>query len=360
MADVLRLGYVGAGYLAQRVHLPNLAAMQEERAVQLVGLAEVRPKLARTVAARFRIPKIYASHRELAEDPDIDAIALSGHFAGQGEIARELLEAGKDVFMEKPMAVSVAQAERILEAEKRNGVRLMVGYMKRYDAGNALVHELIDGFRKSGELGGLTFIRNHGFCGDWIAGLDTHVDETDEKMPPPPTADLKPGWMPAEWYPKYVGYLQQYTHNVNLLRWFAGAAEPPVIKHVELDAKQGYAGVVVMEVGGVRATLESGWVAYHAWDEHTQVYFDRGWIRTEAPPLLQRNQCASVEVYRSDKGFHQVRHFPLTGWTWSYKEELRHFVECLRTGTPFRSPASDALADVQTFETIYRRFLKLA
>src|SRR5689334_23839210 len=129
----IRLGYVGAGYLAQRVHLPNLTNIE---GIELAALAEVRPKLAALVAKRFGIPAVHADHKALAADATLDGVCLSGHFAGQGEIARELLAAGKHVFMEKPMAVSVAQAERILAAEQKSGKRLMVGYMKRYDAGN--------------------------------------------------------------------------------------------------------------------------------------------------------------------------------------------------------------------------------
>ena len=56
-------------------------------------------------------------------------------FALQGEIAKDLLLSGKHVFMEKPMAVSVEQAQKMVDASKESGKKLMVGYMKRYDAG---------------------------------------------------------------------------------------------------------------------------------------------------------------------------------------------------------------------------------
>ncbi len=348
----LRIGYVGAGYLAQRVHLPNILGIPE---LELAALAEVRPKLGKQVQAAFRIPALHADHRALAADPSIRAVCVSGHFAGQGEIARELLLAGKDVFMEKPMAVSVAQAQAILAAEKTSGKRLMVGYMKRYDAGNVRVKELIDGFRASGELGAVTYVRQHGFCGDWIGGLDTPVISTDEPMPAAPK--IKPDWMPDAFVDRYISYLQQYTHNVNLVRWFLDAGDKVTVQHVDLDAK-GMAGVVILDVNGTRAIIESGWLDYHAWDEHTQVYFTKGWVRTEAPPLLMRNQPASVEVYRkaATGGWATERHLPKDTWTWSYKEELRHFAKSIMTGEPFRSPASDALADVRTLEEIYRKY----
>ncbi len=350
----LKLGYVGAGYLAQRVHLPNLVNLEN---IELVALAEVRPKLAQQVQERFRIPRLHADHLALAKDSSVEAVALSGHFAGQGELAREILLAGKDVFMEKPMAVSVAQADRILAAEKTSGKRLMVGYMKRYDAGNMKVKALIDGYRKTGEMGPVTYVRQHGFCGDWIGGLDTPYIGSDEPVPPVP--DLKPDWMPAAAYDNYVGYLQQYTHNVNLVRWLLDAGDRCTVRHVDLDHAKGYAGVVILDVAGTRTIIESGWVDYHGWDEHTQVYFQHGWVRTAAPPLLLRGVPASVEVYRAGKeGRTETVHLPEPLWAWSYKEEMRHFADCVMSGAPFRSPASDAAVDVRTFEEIYRQYLK--
>ena len=350
----VRVGYVGCGFMAQKVHLPNLLSLPQ---CELLALAEVRPELGRRVQQKLGIPRLYPSHRELTEDGDVQAVAVSGHFAGQGEIAIDLLAAGKDVFMEKPMAVSVEQAERILTAQRKSGRRLMVAYMKRYDKGNVLVKELVDKFRQSGELGKVQYVRNHGFCGDWVAGLDAPMEQTDEPYPPAPT--VRPAWLPERFFAGYVGYLQQYTHNLNLVRWLLDAGQDVKVKAVDLDAADGYTGVVLLEVAGVRAVIESGGIAYHGWEEHTQVYFRRGWVRSAAPPLLLRNAPATVEVYRTGEDGVSTRCdvFPAGGWSWSFKEEMRHLLDCLIDGSAFRSPAEDALCDVRTLEEIYRQFV---
>ena len=92
----------------------------------------------------------------MAADSEIEAVAVSADFALQGEIAKDLLSAGKCVFMEKPMAVSVKQAESLLETAKSTNTKLMVGYMKRYDAGNELVKLNVAQFRQTKELGHIT------------------------------------------------------------------------------------------------------------------------------------------------------------------------------------------------------------
>ena len=120
-------------------------------------MAERRSKLARAVASRFAIGKVYQDHLELAADPEIDAVAVSVNYAQQGEIAADLLKAGKHVFMEKPLAVSSVQAERILDAAASGNARLMVAYMKRFDPGNILARAIYSGM-------GYKMERKAGFC----------------------------------------------------------------------------------------------------------------------------------------------------------------------------------------------------
>lgn len=348
----LRLGYVGCGFMAQKVHIPNFVSIPE---CELVALAEIRSELGEKVRARYRIPRLYANHQELAADPDIEAVAVSASFAVQGQIARDLLLAGKHVFMEKPMAVSLEQAQEIVAAARSAGTKLMVGYMKRYDAGNELVKELIDAFRQTGELGEIVYARNHGYCGDWICGLDTPMETTSEPMPEAPPPSL-PGWLPARFANRYLGYLQQYTHNINLLRFFLGAGDHVRVRTVDLD-DDGYTGVVILDMNGVRATLESGRLSYYAWDEHTQVYFEDGWVRTWAPPLLLKNLPARLEVYRGGDVQTFSHPLPQDRWSWSFKREAKAFVRAVLQDQPVRSSGRDTLTDVRLFEEIYKTYL---
>ena len=348
----IHLGYVGCGFMAQKVHLPNFLATP---GCQVVALAEVRQDLGRTVQVRLGIPRLYADHTALLADPELDAIAVSGGFMAQGEIARDALLAGKDVFMEKPMAISVAQADRILAAARQSGKRLMVGYMKRHDAGNELAKAEIGRLRAGGELGRATFARSHDFAGDWINGLDTPMDRTDEPMPDMPVAG--PEWLPPQFVQPYVNYINEYTHNVNLLRWLLDAGDNVTVRAVDLD-DDCYTGVVVFGMAGVRATLETGDISHYRYDDHTQVYFQHGWVRLGMPPLLLKQVPAEVEIYRAGEEQSFTRRVPQPAWSWSYKREAERFVHCLRTGEPFRSPGEDTRTDVRLFEDIFRLYLQ--
>jgi len=349
--EKVRLGYVGAGFVAQAVHLPNFTALPD---CEVTALAELRPQLAQKVAQRFGIPRMYSTHSELLLDPDIDAIAVSAHFVHQAQVAEDALRTGKPVFMEKPMALTVERAERILQAAREGGGRLMVAYMKRYDAGNELAKQLVDGYRQSEELGKLFYIRARCFTGNWTAGNSGTYVTTDE--PYPPATPEAPTWLPERYRDAYISYLQVYCHNVNLLRWLLNCRDDWEVAAVDLD-EDAFTGVAVIHMGGVRVCLETGGLAAHQWDEDTQAYFQRGWVKATSPSLLLRNACAEVEEYRAGEQPEYRRLFPKEGWSWAFQREVAHFIHCVRTGEPFRSSGEDALQDVRVFEAIYRKWL---
>jgi len=356
----LRIGYVGCGGLAQLVHLPNIVAASGR--CELSAIAEVRPRLARQVADHYRIPRVYASHHELGADPDIDAVVVSAHWATQGDIAADLLMAGKDVLMEKPMAASSAQGERVVEAARTSGRRLMVAYMKRFDAGNVLLKDSITKYRANGAIGRLRYVRNQAILGDWMAGLDTPFFTTDE--PYPAVTDHWPDWLPVASRQHYFGYVQQLTHNVNFLRWLLDAKAGGVsVRAVELDAADGYSGVVLFNIDGVTVSMESGSMRCPEWNERTSVFFEHGSIESRMFTLLLKNVPSTVEIYAAENpkgGSSRTELFPVDGRTWAYRNELDHFIDCVQSGAPFKSAAEDALEDVRVLESIYRRHVQKA
>jgi predicted dehydrogenase len=356
--DPVRFAYVGCGFVAQTIHIPNFISLP---GCKFLGVAEVRTDLGKEVARRYGIPKVYKSHEEIAADPEIEAVGVSGPYSLQGKIAEELLRAGKHVFMEKPMAVSTKRGESIVQTVKSGKARLMVGYMKRYDSGNLLLKKHLDAWRASGECGRIVFARNHGFGGDWVYSKDPNVPFLTDPSPQPPAPDECPHWLPEKFRNSYLGYLQQWTHNINLLRFFLGddGGKTRVVQTL-LDA-DGMTGVTVFDINGTRAVVESGYTKFHGWDEHTQIYFDGGWLKTGAPPLMAKEVPASVEIYRAGKdGAAPSLAQEFAAPTWSYREEAKHFLDCVRTGEPFRSSAEDTLHDVRLFEDIYRQFVATA
>lgn len=351
------IGYIGCGFLAQKVHIPNIVGLDE---LELVAIAEPRGDLLEQVGRRYGVRRTYTSHLELIADPEIEAVMISGHYSGQGELAIDALTAGKHVLLEKPMATSLEQADRILAAEAGNeaGARLMVAYMKRYDPGYRLLRSLLDDASLRRELGDAILIRYHNLDGgEWLGGLDTPLAASE--LPLPIAATAYPDWLEASRRERYVLYLQQYTHNINLIRWLFGVADRIRVRHVDLDDDD-YTGVVIFDVDGRRAVLETGVAESNTWDDELQIFFERGWLKATATPLLLRNQPVTVQLSRLGADAGEVRALTPREWLWCYREEVRHFATALRTGEAFESSGSDTRTDVRIFEDIFRHRQHLA
>ena len=121
--EKVRLGYIGCGFMAQKVPHPEI--LQAFLTVNSSGLQKCDPNSVKKVQSRFGIPHLYRDHEQLAQNADIEAVAVSprtSHY--RVEIAKDLLLAGKHVFMEKPMAVSTEQAEAIVAASRKSGKKV--------------------------------------------------------------------------------------------------------------------------------------------------------------------------------------------------------------------------------------------
>jgi len=340
VVNAIKIGFVGTGFMGQAVHLPNFMACPQ---CQVIALADLKRKQAELVAEHHQIARVYGSHAELAADPDVEACVVIVNEAFNRQIACDLLAAGKHVFIEKPMSRSAQAAQEMVEAARQAGKLLMVGYMKRYDAGVLAAKRLLDELRTSGELGEVTFVRAHCFGGDWICG---HYDiiQTDEKPATlPPTAT--PAWLTAENARNLVTFNNVYTHNVNLLRFLLD--NNLTVLTANLAHEKSW--LVSFDGGGYPVSLEVGSLPAYAWDEQTVIYFERGWLLIETPPPLVRAP-AKVTLYRAGR-VHEIRR-PLAPWSWAFRNEAEHFLECVASGRQPRSSGADSLRDIQIAEEV--------
>ena len=100
---------------------------------------------------RYEIPRAYPSHTALLKDDEVDAVAVTLGHQLHHRLTVDALNAGKHVLVEKPMALSLEQCDDMIEAARRNGVKLMVGQTQHFLGPNRKAKEILD----SGELGPL-------------------------------------------------------------------------------------------------------------------------------------------------------------------------------------------------------------
>jgi predicted dehydrogenase len=144
------VGVAGLGYWGTNL-ARNLDASPH---ADLRWCCDPRPAERERLRERYREARFASDLEELLDDPGLEAVVLATPVPTHAELAARVLEAGKHCFVEKPLAQSVADAERVLEAERASGRTLMVGHVLEYHPALTRLKQIVDG----GELGRIYYI----------------------------------------------------------------------------------------------------------------------------------------------------------------------------------------------------------
>ncbi len=154
----LKLGIVGLGVGASEI----LPAMEQMAEFELVAAADVNPRVLETFRQRYGA-KTYDSIEKLCADPDVEAVWVSTPNKFHAAHSIIAANAGKHVVVEKPMAISLEEAERIIEAADKNKIKLLCGHTQSFGPHIRTMRKII----RSGELGKLCALHVWAYT-DWI------------------------------------------------------------------------------------------------------------------------------------------------------------------------------------------------
>lgn len=147
---MIKIGVIGCGYWGPNL-IRNFHQIDRSEMVMAADLDQDRLKYIESLYPSVRTTTDY---RDIINNPGIDAIAIATPVNTHKKIAIEAMEQGKHVFVEKPMASSVADAEAMIDLSESNGCCLMVGHTFEYTAAVRKIKEIMD----SGELGDIYYI----------------------------------------------------------------------------------------------------------------------------------------------------------------------------------------------------------
>ena len=149
----------------------------------------------------------------------------------------------------------------------------------------------------------------------------------------------------------YDSFINYYVHQLNLIRYFLGE-----------DYRVDYADpsgvlIVMASDSGIPCTLEMAntGVREH-WEEFYKICFENGRISLSLPAPMARQRSGDVLIYRAAPNMKPAFEKPVIKQEWAFREQARHFVECIREGKPTRSPASEAVKDLEVAEEYVRMF----
>ncbi|TVY07690.1 Gfo/Idh/MocA family protein [Paenibacillus cremeus] len=253
MSGKLKIGIIGCGGIANGKHMPSLSKLDQ---VELVAFCDIVTEKAEKAAAQYGAEgaKVYEDYRELLADASIDVVHVCTPNDSHAEISIAALEADKHVMCEKPMAKTAADARRMVEAAKRTGKKLAVGYNNRYRPDSLFMKQICE----DGELGEIYYAKAHAIRRRAVPTWGVFLDE--EKQGGGPLIDIG-------------------THALDLTLWVMNNYEPKVVLGTtfhKLSGKENAAnawgpwdpkkftvedsamGMIVMK-NGATIMLESSW-----------------------------------------------------------------------------------------------------
>ena len=291
----------------------------------IVSITDLNRTLAEDVAARCGIEEVASSAAEVIADPRVEAVLVCASTNFHTEILIAAAEAGKQIFCEKPLDVSLAKIDTVLEAvkkagvNKKTGVKLMVGFNRQFDPNYARVRRAI----VSGEIG------------------TPHIMHIMSRDPaPPPLA-----------YVRVSGgiFLDMTIHDFDMAQFLMGCEPEEIYTQaaVMVDPAIGEAGdvdTVVMLLkfkNGVIATIDNSRKAVYGYDQRVEVFGSGGSISTGNCYPNEAVVSTGAEIRRD-----LPLNFFMERYAQSYANELREFVDCVLEDKPVPVTGADARVPV--------------
>jgi len=231
--DRLRMGYIGLGNRGDQVH----DAFLEHGDQQTVAVCDLREDYLDLAAKKSRAtPKRYQDYRKLLDDKDVDAVVIATPDHWHALMFIEACNAGKDVYVEKPLSLTVVEGRRMVQVAERTKRVTQVGIHRR---SSQFLQEAAE-FVRSGGIGHVTVAKGWHVMNEWPQGIGKPPDE-----PPPTEAEWEQWLGPApkvpynrnrayynfRWFYHYSG--GQVTnfgvHYIDMMRWCLGQDAPSAV-----------------------------------------------------------------------------------------------------------------------------------
>jgi predicted dehydrogenase len=355
----VRVGVVGGGTVAQAEHLPYLSSLRDR--FELVALTEPSRTVREALGARYGIAGLHGDHREMLDAGGLDAVVVCSPHGAHVEVILGALDAGLHVFTEKPMCITVDDADAIVAARDRAGKVVQVGTMKRFDpAVEAMLDALpgsasdlcyvsvvvndpeFDPFFEPGEI-----VRGDDVPRDLIE--DTRRKEADqvERAVGARGEDVVRAFSES--------FLGSLLHDLNVVHgMLARMGEPLPAQVVGGDWwNEGRAvyGALRLQNG---SRVDASWIQllptfeYRETiqlmfaDEVHSLEFPSPWLK-QHPTIYRRSRrdgrAADVKVVKA--------------YDESFRRELLHFHDCVANGTPCRTPPEGARLDISVLTQMF-------
>jgi len=297
--ETVNVGLIGAGRIG-KLHAEHLA--QRIPGARLVALSDVNLAAAEQCAATLRVPHAFQDHRPIMENAGIDAVVICSSTPTHAPLIEEAAAAGKHIFCEKPIDFDLARIDRALEAVGKAGVKLMIGFNRRFDPNFKRVRDLV----AEGAI------------------ATPHIVKITSRDPAPPPID----------YVRVSGgiFLDMTIHDFDMARYLSGSEVEEVYAAggVLVDPAIGDAGdvdtviITLRFANGALGVIDNSRKAVYGYDQRVEVFGSAG---VASADNNYPNTVLLGDAQRVSRDL--PLNFFMERYIESYIAEMREFIACV-------------------------------
>ena len=302
----LKIGIIGAGRIGS-LHAKSITYNVPTATV--VGITDVFKANAEKVASELNIPKIYDDYKQMLADPEVEAVLVCSSTDTHADIAIEAAAAGKHIFCEKPVDLTPEKVNAVIEAVKKAGVKLQVGFNRRFDHNFAHVREMVT----DGKIG------------------DVHIIKITSRDPAPP---------PAEYSAVSGGmFLDMTIHDFDMARFLAGSEVTEV--YANATCLVDTAVISLKFANGAVGVIDNSRRAAYGYDQRIEVFGSKG-------AAAASNDTPTNVVFMGDEGvvYDKPLYFFLERYMQSFRDEMLQFVDAVLEDKATPTTGEDGLNSI--------------
>lgn len=332
---VVRIGLLGCGTISQFAHLP---ALMRAKGIQLSAICDAGPDLLAFMGARAGVTNLFTEYEDFLASDDVEAVLIAVPDQFHLSLARQALQAGKHVLVEKPLAMDSEECAELAEAVAKSGKKLQVGCMKRHDPGIAFAHEFIRD--RMGEI-----ISASGWYRDSLFRYDMQEAILPRVMTS--AAAIRPASDPKTSDRRHYSLVTHGAHLFDTLRFLAGDVSGLTANLAEKCNQYSWHGLLHFDRGAIGHFELSVKVS----GDYTEGYIVHGEhgsveIRTFLPFYYRPSEVRAFD------GRTQQWHTPMGANSNPYKNQIEAFARSILEDRPTNPNVTDGWAVVSQLEAV--------
>ena len=342
---MIKVAVIGVGSISEC----HLDAYVKNPDAELYAICDINPDTLKKQGDRYSIPedKRFLDYNELLKLPEIDAVSICTWNSEHAPITIAALKAGKNVLCEKPMATSVEDAQAMLDAAKKSGKHLQIGFVRRYGNDCALIQDLVkEGFFGDIYFAKASYLRRNGNPEGWFGDksrsgggplydLGVHVIDLVRYI----EGNKKPVSVYGATWQKLLN-----RPNLKTPKAYYSASRTD---HDVCDVEDLAVAMIRFEDGSVLYVEASFSLNIQKGSGAIELFGSKGGAKLDGSSL---DLTSEMYDYMTDVKLNGAK----ADWGDFFQREIDHFVDCVtKPGTVCRAPAEDGVTLMKILCAIY-------